>query len=61
MPDSWDADVYRQRAEAWRQRAAHLSDEFDARAICLSLADDYEALANLIEHRARLIGPAPEA
>ena len=54
MPDQWDADVYRQRAEAWRQRAAQLSDADDARATCLSLADDYEKVTNLIEQRASL-------
>ena len=61
MPDQWDAEVYRQRAEAWRQRAAQLSDDDDTRATCLSLADDYEKLANLIEQRASLIGPAKDA
>jgi hypothetical protein len=61
MPDQWDADVYRSRAEAWRQRAAQLSDDGDAQATCLSLADDYEKLAALIEHRASLIRPARDA
>jgi hypothetical protein len=39
MPDQWDADVNRQRAEAWRQMAAQLSDDDDARVTCLSLAE----------------------
>ena len=52
MPDQWDADVYRQRAEAWRQRATQLSDDDDARVTCLSLAEQYDKLANLIEQRA---------
>jgi hypothetical protein len=61
MPDKWDPDIYRSRAEAWQQRAAQLPDGDDARSTCLSLADDYEKLAALIEHRASLIGPARDA
>jgi hypothetical protein len=61
MPDKWDADIYRQRAEAWRQRAAQLPDGDGARANCLALADEYEKLAFILEHRASLIGPARDA
>jgi hypothetical protein len=35
MSDQGDADTYRQRAEAWRQRAARLPDGDNARANCL--------------------------
>ena len=61
MPDQWDADVYRQRAEAWRQRATQLSDDDDARVTCLSLAEQYDKLANLIEQRADMIPPGRDA
>jgi hypothetical protein len=48
MPDSWDPNLYRQRAEAWRQRAALLEDE-DQQDTCLDIADGYDRLAGLIE------------
>jgi hypothetical protein len=51
MPDKWDANVYRQRAEAWRKRAAQPSVNDDQKAACLALASDYEKLAKLIEQR----------
>jgi hypothetical protein len=52
MPDSWNATVYRQRAEAWRQRAALVEDKAQ-RNTCLGLAEGYERLASLIEAEAR--------
>jgi hypothetical protein len=52
MPDSWNATVYRQRAEAWRQRAALVEDEAQ-RNTCLGLAEGYGRLAGLIEAEAR--------
>jgi hypothetical protein len=64
MPDEWNANTYRERAEAWRQRAAQLSGDDDQQLTCLSLAADYERLANLIEQRAemeRRIPPSREA
>jgi hypothetical protein len=54
MPDQRDPEIYRQRAEAWRQRAAQLSVNDDQRYACLSLAEDYEKLANLIKQRSAL-------
>jgi hypothetical protein len=39
MPDVWDAAVYRQRAEAWRKRAAELTDEPDQAHACIEIAD----------------------
>jgi hypothetical protein len=59
MPDKWDPDVYRQRAEAWRQRASELEGE--EKAASLSIADGYKRLAALIEERASLVRPAKEA
>jgi hypothetical protein len=54
LPDQWDANVYRQRAEAWRRRAAQLQDGDNQKSTCLALAEDYKKLANLIEQRAAL-------
>jgi hypothetical protein len=61
MPDKWDPDAYRKRAEAWRQRAAQLPDGDAQQASCLALADQYEKLATLIEQRDNLIAPARDA
>jgi hypothetical protein len=52
MPDSWDPNIYRQRAEAWRQRAALLEDE-DQQDTCLDIADGHDRLAGLIEAEAQ--------
>ena len=48
MPDSWNAEIYRQRVEAWRQRAALLPEGKEA-AICLEIAEGYAKLANALE------------
>ena len=58
MPESWDPIVYRERAEAWRQRAALLPQDDPQTAICLEIADGYARLAQLIEaERERLQSP----
>ena len=50
MPEVWDAAVYRQRAEAWRERAAaEMPDNPNQVAACLSIAQGYEQLAHLID------------
>ena len=49
MPESWDPKIYRERAEAWRQRAALLSEDNLQTKTCLELAEGYERLAQLIE------------
>jgi len=48
MPESWDAGEYRNRATAWLQKAETLpaGRERDA---CLTLADGYTKLAELLE------------
>src|ERR1700748_1301457 len=51
MPDDWDATIYRQRAEAWAQRAALLPEGDPQVAIYLDIAEGYEKLARLIEDR----------
>jgi hypothetical protein len=58
MPDQWDANVYRERAAAWRERAAELDG--DEKAACISIADGYEKLAGLIEFRAKAVGREKE-
>ena len=52
MPDSWDPEIYHQRAAAWREKAASLPEEHPERQICIDIADGYEQLARLIEVRA---------
>jgi hypothetical protein len=49
MPDSWNAEVYRERAKQWRAAAEELplGKERDA---CLVLADGYAKLAGLIDN-----------
>lgn len=49
MPESWDPCVYRQRAEAWRQRAALLPVADPQATTCLEIAEGYERLAELID------------
>jgi hypothetical protein len=57
MSDQWDPDLYRQRAEEWRQRAAELPV---GRARCEEIADGYSRLADLIEAERRSRGPTDE-
>ena len=45
MPDTWDPVVYRERAKAWREKAATLSGTDPNRAPCLEIAEGYERLA----------------
>lgn len=60
VPENWDPAVYRQRAEAWRQRAALLPEDDPQAKICLEIAEGYERLAQLIEaDRERLQDPEP--
>jgi hypothetical protein len=51
MPDSWDSEQYKERAKAWRDRAASLSEGFPERDACVILAEGYERLAEIIETR----------
>ena len=48
MPDSWNAEVYRERAEQWRAAAEKLPLGKEREA-CLVLADGYANLAGLID------------
>jgi hypothetical protein len=47
MPCNWDPNVYRERAQQWRDAAIRLSPG-ETREANLSIADAYENLANLI-------------
>jgi hypothetical protein len=49
VPGSWNAEVYRQRAEAWRQRAALLPVGHEETALCLEIAGEYAELASVLE------------
>ena len=49
MPDSWDSEQYKERAKAWRDRAASLPEGSPERDACVILAEGYERLAKIIE------------
>jgi hypothetical protein len=55
VADSWNAEVYRQQAEALRQRAALLPEGDEEAALCLEIAGEYAELASLLD------APAKEA
>ena len=48
MPESWNAEVYRERAKQWRAEAEKLPP-CKERDVCLVLADGYTHLASLID------------
>jgi hypothetical protein len=48
MPDSWDPQVYRERAQRWREAAEKLPPG-ETRNAQIALAEGYENLARLIE------------
>jgi hypothetical protein len=52
MSNSWDPAIYRQRAEEWRKRANSFGEGHD-RTACLTIADGYDKLADLVESRNR--------
>ena len=51
MPDHWDPTYYRERAKAWREKAATLPEDHLERAVCVEIAEGYERLAILLEQR----------
>jgi hypothetical protein len=59
VPDSWNAEVYRQRADAWRQKAVLLPEGHEEVAICLEIAGGYTKLARVLT--AKAIFPIPQA
>jgi hypothetical protein len=48
MPDSWNPQVYRERAQRWREAAEKLPPG-ETRDATFILAEGYENLARLIE------------
>ena len=50
MPDSWDSERYRERAKEWRDRAASLPEGRE-RDACVTIAEGYEKLVEIIEAR----------
>jgi hypothetical protein len=54
MPYAWDPTIYRERAAAWRNKAASLPDDHGERPLCVLIAESYEKLAALIEERKKL-------
>jgi hypothetical protein len=48
MPDSWDPKQYKERAKKWRDKAASLPEGRE-RDTCVTLAEAYEELAEIIE------------
>jgi hypothetical protein len=51
MPELWDPTIYRDRAAAWRNKAASLPENSKEQGLCVAIAQDYEKLAELIEER----------
>ena len=54
MPEAWDPTIYRERAAAWRNKAASLPEDSEERSLCVMIAEDYEKLAAVIEQRSGL-------
>jgi hypothetical protein len=48
MPDNWDPQIYRERAQRWRN-AARAIPPGDTRDACVALEEGYNNLAKLIE------------
>jgi hypothetical protein len=51
-----NSDTYRRRAAVWRQRAAALDSNDATRDMWLTIAADYDSLAQKMEARERLVG-----
>jgi hypothetical protein len=49
VPENWDDAYYRERAKAWRDKAAALPADHRERAVCFELAEGYDRLATLLE------------
>ena len=56
MPGSWDPERYRERAKEWLDKAASLPEGRE-RDACVTLAEGYEKLAELLEARRPDGGP----
>ena len=51
LPEHWDPAYCRDRAKAWRDKAATLPVDHPERVVCVELAEGYERLATLLEQR----------
>ena len=60
MPDVWDTEIYRARAEVWRHKAGEFPESSPTRRYCLEIAGGYARLADLIEVQGRT-GEAKES
>ena len=61
MPDQWNAETYRERARHWRVTADKLPEGRE-RDVCLTLAEGYAHLAELIDRPGLLnSGAAPKS
>ena len=49
MPNAWNAAIYRERAAAWRDKAATLPEGSRERDVCQEIANGYDHLADLIK------------
>jgi hypothetical protein len=58
VPDSWSAEVYRQRAEAWRQKAGLLPEGHEEATLCLEIAGGYAKLARVLEAKSSTFAKA---
>jgi hypothetical protein len=51
MPANWDPAIYRERANAWRDRAASLPEIDPHRPNYLEIAEGYEKLPRTLEEK----------
>jgi hypothetical protein len=51
VPENCDPTYYRERAKAWREKAAALPEDHLERTVSVELAEGYERLAALLEQR----------
>ena len=58
VPDSWSAEVYRQRADAWRQKAVLLPEDHEEATLCLEIASGYAKLARALEAKSSTFAKA---
>jgi hypothetical protein len=54
LPDTWEPVIYRERAAAWRNKAATLPEDDPNRAPLSGDREGYEKLADQLERRSRL-------
>jgi hypothetical protein len=54
VPDSWNAEVYRQRVAAWQEKAALLPEGQEEAALCLEIAESYAKLASALEAKSNV-------